>query len=111
MKAAAVLGRVLKRGRSAEEFVGWGRVPERRRHGREARVGRVRAERSEHRAPLLVVADGNRDPSLIAVFIGASISTMRGIAIRFIAARTKHAPAGKVIDKRRREILHRGLVL
>ncbi len=98
--------RVMNPGKSADEFIECGRVLEPPRHGREARVGRVRAERSEHRAPLLVVADGKRDPSLIAVFIGAPISAMRGIAIRFIAARTKHAPAGKIIDKRGREILH-----
>ena len=71
----------------------------------------IGGENGEHRAPLLVIRDGDRDPSLVTVLIGASISTVRSVTRGSVASWFKHTSSCMVVDQRGREILHRAFVL
>src|SRR6202045_848324 len=80
---------VLSRER-ANELIDCRGVLDPRSRSLKARIGGIGRKRGEHRAPLLVVRDGNRDPSLVTVLVGASIGAVRSITCGRVAARLEH---------------------
>src|SRR5271166_5468756 len=67
--------RVVRARKRADELIDRRTILNARGRSRECGIGRRRAQNREHRAPLLVTRDGDRNPSLVAVLVGASVST------------------------------------
>src|ERR1700683_594657 len=68
-------------------------------------------EHLAHRFPFLIIRHRDRNPAVLAAFISASISAMRSVSMRFVAARAECPAGSEIIDYCGREIVQRRLVL